>query len=523
MEWGYKKILSAAFDTLFRKGLKAWIVMAVAALFFSLMGSLKSTSSDQSEVFKMVDKAFGLESFMTPDNLSVLEEYAARSEFGKTVNTEENKLTTKIVRALANKNTLLVQLVSMNMDYVKRNSGEVIGLMIVMMILFTIVNQIISGIMEIGKARFVLENRYQRNGRFRRIFAPFGSGRMLHLTWVYIIYNVVMVLWAFTIIGFFYKLVQYSMVPYLLAENPALSWKEARNLSKQMTKGYKLKILLMYIIIIPLYVIETIPFVGILTATPLIMQIEAEMYAVLRKRTDIDRKAFIEPAFDGEAFVYAMDESGAAPPEFPEYVMQDILKNVTSFDKADRYKLTDYIVMFFSFDLVGYLWEVGIHIYEDHEFVNRGMMYGPWIPIYGFGGVFIIFFLNRYKDNKAKLIALTMLLCGVLEYVTSLVLDIAMNASYWDYTTMNFNLNGRVCLAGLCAFAIGGFAGIYLIGPALSGALRKFGTKRTRILCCVLVAAFVTDLICCGIFGPNSGKGIGTEIKAETPNIISII
>ena len=203
--------------------------------------------------------------------------------------------------------------------------------------------------------------------------------------------------------------------------------------------------------------------------------------------------------------------------------MQDILKNVTSFDKADRYKLTDYIVMFFSFDLVGYLWEVGIHIYEDHEFVNRGMMYGPWIPIYGFGGVFIIFFLNRYKDNKAKLIALTMLLCGVLEYVTSLVLDIAMNASYWDYTTMDFNLNGRVCLAGLCAFAIGGFAGIYLIGPALSGALRKFGTKRTRILCSVLVAAFVTDLICCGIFGPNSGKGIGTEIKAETPNIISII
>ena len=64
---------------------------------------------------------------------------------------------------------------------------------------------------------------------------------------------------------------------------------------------------------------------------------------------------------------------------------------------ADKYKLTDFIVMFFAFCLVGWLWEVGLHLVKDHVFVNRGMMYGPWIPIYGFGGVFIIFFLNRFK------------------------------------------------------------------------------------------------------------------------------
>jgi uncharacterized membrane protein len=105
-----------------------------------------------------------------------------------------------------------------------------------------------------------------------------------------------------------------------------------------------------------------------------------------------------------------------------------------------------------------------------------------------------------------------MILCGILEYLTSFVLDYAMNASYWDYKDLSFNLNGRICLAGLAAFAAGGFAGIYVIGPAIKGKLEKFGHKRTVILCTVLVVAFLVDFICCQIFGSNSGAGVGGTI-----------
>ncbi|MBQ8967165.1 hypothetical protein [Ruminococcus sp.] len=511
MQWQYKKLLKSSFDTVFCKGFRAWCIIAAAALFFALLGSIKSNQSNQDEVFRMIDRAFGLESFMSPDNMEVLEDYAAESSFGKAVNTEDVRLTDDLLKLLADKNTMLVRLLGVNMDYVKRNSGEVIGIMVVAMVLLTLLNQFISSIMEIGKARFALENRFQKNGRFRRIFAPFGSGHFWHLAWVYVQYNLVMYLWALTIIGYFYKVIQYSMVPSILAENPSLSWKQARDLSKEMTKGYKRKILLTYIICIPLYLVEALPVVGLITVTPMMMQLDTEMYLTLRRRRDIDRSAFIEPVFDGKAYVYAARKKGAKLPEVPDYKLPNVLSKVTDFDKADKYRLTDYIIMFFTFALVGYLWEVSIYIVEEHKFVNRGMMHGPWVPIYGFGGVFIIFFLNRFKNNKPKLIALTMLLCGILEYLTSLVLDIAMNATYWDYTTMSFNLNGRVCLAGLCAFAIGGFAGIYLIGPAISGALTKFGTKRTRIVCAILVAAFAADLIWCAVVGPNSGRGIDTD------------
>ena len=46
-------------------------------------------------------------------------------------------------------------------------------------------------------------------------------------------------LWSFTIIGFFIKLYEYSMIPYILAENPNISSKDAFTLSKELTNNQK--------------------------------------------------------------------------------------------------------------------------------------------------------------------------------------------------------------------------------------------------------------------------------------------
>ena len=62
--------------------------------------------------------------------------------------------------------------------------------------------------------------------------------------WVMFCYNVVMTLWWLTIIGGVYKYYQYRMVPYLLAENPRLKWRDAKNMSREMTRGYKWKMFL---------------------------------------------------------------------------------------------------------------------------------------------------------------------------------------------------------------------------------------------------------------------------------------
>lgn len=99
---------------------------------------------------------------------------------------------------------------------------------------------------------------------------------------------------------------------------------------------------------------------------------------------------------------------------------------------------------FFIFCFIGWVWEVSLHLVKDQVFVNRGVMYGPWLPIYGAGGVFIIALLNKLKHHKLKLFISTMVLCGILEYFTSFVMEFFSNKSYWDYHNMQLNLNGSV-------------------------------------------------------------------------------
>lgn len=102
--------------------------------------------------------------------------------------------------------------------------------------------------------------------------------------------------------------------------------------------------------------------------------------------------------------------------------------------------------------------------------------------------------------------------CAALEYLSSFILDIMFNLSYWDYKTEFLNLNGRICFAGLTAFAIGGMAAIYLVAPALADFAHKHSKKWQVTASALLCTAFAADIVCCLIFGFNSGAGVGGSI-----------
>ncbi|MDQ9827112.1 putative ABC transporter permease, partial [Acinetobacter sp. 163] len=65
------------------------------------------------------------------------------------------------------------------------------------------------------------------------------------------------------------------------------------------------------------------------------------------------------------------------------------------------YSVYSLILLFFTFSFMGWVWEVLLHVYEDGMFVNRGVMHGPWLPIYGCGGVLVIVLLRKFADRTA--------------------------------------------------------------------------------------------------------------------------
>ena len=68
-------------------------------------------------------------------------------------------------------------------------------------------------------------------------------------------------------------------------------------------------------------------------------------------------------------------------------------------------KLSDYYIIFLVYALIGWLYEVFLmwFIHEPHHFVNRGVLLGPFLPIYGFGVLILLFCLKKFMQKKHTL------------------------------------------------------------------------------------------------------------------------
>lgn len=187
-------------------------------------------------------------------------------------------------------------------------------------------------------------------------------------------------------------------------------------------------------------------------------------------------------------------------------------KLVQSLNYMRHYSVWSLIVIFLSLSLFGWLWEVGMHLISYGEFVNRGALHGPWIPIYGTGAVLILTVLYRIRKNPVLEFFSTILLCGFLEYMTSLVMEIATGGTkWWDYSGYFLNLNGRICAEGLLVFGIGGLMIVYVIAPIIDSLVSKGNEKQLMTVCTILMALFAVDTVYSQIH-PNTGKGV-TDIE----------
>lgn len=179
-----------------------------------------------------------------------------------------------------------------------------------------------------------------------------------------------------------------------------------------------------------------------------------------------------------------------------------------------HYSMISLIILFFSFSFIGWLWEVILHLITDGEFVNRGTLHGPWLPIYGFGSIMILTILYQFRKKPLLEFISIITLCGTLEYFTSYYLEVTQAQRWWDYSGYFINLNGRICAEGLLVFGLGGIIIIYLVAPLLDNHIRKISNKILIPICIILIAIFTIDQIY-SLKHPNTGKGISKKTTTQ--------
>lgn len=404
--------------------------------------------------------------------------------------------------------------------------------------------------------------------------------KWLRASWIMFVKYIWYSLWCLTIAGIAVKRYSYYLVPFIVAENPDMTAREAVTLSRKMMDGHKWECFVFELSFIGWEIlgILTIGIFNIFYTNPYKTAAFTRYYAELRaealekgipgsellydtylyekagtfllRAKYPDVAAFMENPDDGEEklsgwrgfladnfgiLLMRRNQERSYEKHQAEYVRlrsmiddvqglaypvrlypvpeEERRKLVQSLNYMRHYSVWSLMAVFLTLSVFGWLWEVGMHLVSYGEFVNRGALHGPWLPIYGTGAVLMLTLLYRFRGKPVLEFCSTILLCGFLEYMTSLVMEIATGGmKWWDYSGYFLNLNGRICAEGLLVFGVGGLAIVYVIAPVIDGLIGEVNEKRIMAVCSALIILFAADAVY-SQFQPNTGKGI-TDIES---------
>ena len=157
------------------------------------------------------------------------------------------------------------------------------------------------------------------------------------------------------------------------------------------------------------------------------------------------------------------------------------------------YNIEIYFMLFIIYAFLGWVMECTLGLIQNHKFVNRGFLIGPYCPIYGVGVVSVILLLSRFSNNIPVLFILSTILCGVLEYFTGYIMEKIFHDRWWDYSDSKFNINGRICLDTLIPFGIICVLVICYLNPWIFSKLYNIPKNMLKILSIFLMLIYIVD------------------------------
>ncbi|WP_034450044.1 putative ABC transporter permease [Butyrivibrio sp. AE2032] len=157
------------------------------------------------------------------------------------------------------------------------------------------------------------------------------------------------------------------------------------------------------------------------------------------------------------------------------------------------------LMLIFAFGGVfGFIYEEIFYRFDLGEWVKRGTTFGPWIPIYGFGGLLILGFTFKVRKNPFLVFLLATVASGVLELATGWVVLTVFGIRLWDYNEeiLNWgNIGGFVCARSVLFFGVSGVFLRFVLVPLFEKIEQKLPRKAWLALCFIPAGLFAADII----------------------------
>jgi len=153
------------------------------------------------------------------------------------------------------------------------------------------------------------------------------------------------------------------------------------------------------------------------------------------------------------------------------------------------------IVIYFAlYSFIGWIIELIYRSLNNRKLVNPGFLYGPFVPIYGIGGVFVSLVYLKISFLPVPLqFLIYSLILTIIEYITGEIFEKFFQLKLWDYSENRFNINGKVSLLFSTGWGLLALTVVNYIHPAISYPVNKIGSTESVVISSIFLAYFATD------------------------------
>ena len=158
-----------------------------------------------------------------------------------------------------------------------------------------------------------------------------------------------------------------------------------------------------------------------------------------------------------------------------------------------QYTFIQWLLFFFIYCFLGWVWESCYVSIKKREWINRGFLHGPMLPIYGSGAIIVLLCTIGVRDQIVLTFLFGMIGATILEYVTGACMERLFRVRYWDYSHMPLNLKGYICLPVSLGWGVFSVLLVRVIHVPIENLVLQIPERIAEVVSVVCSSAFAVD------------------------------
>jgi len=155
-----------------------------------------------------------------------------------------------------------------------------------------------------------------------------------------------------------------------------------------------------------------------------------------------------------------------------------------------------FFFVFLIGSLIGAVYEdVLIFVTTGVWMTHRGVIYGPFNVIYGFGAVVVIWLLARKDYKWWQVVLYGALLGGAVEYIVGLLQLIFTQTRSWDYSNQFLNIQGITTVPIMLVWGLMSLVLVKVIYPPVSRMIESIPVKVGEALFLGLLVFMIVNML----------------------------